>query len=50
MLACASQTVRMHVGIFLAMSIVLLCLVVWFIGELAAADAATKEEEEKKKE
>ena len=33
------ETIRMHVSIFLFMSIVLLVLVIWFIGELAAETA-----------
>ena len=32
------ETVRLHVSIFLGMSVVLLCLVVWFIGELQKAE------------
>ena len=37
------QTIRMHVSIFLFMSIVLLGLVIWFIGELAAETAKKQE-------
>ena len=32
-------TIRMHVSIFLGMSLVLLVLVIWFVGELAQAQA-----------
>ena len=45
------ETIRMHVSIFLFMAIVLLGLVIWFIGELAAETARKAEgdkEEEKK--
>ena len=42
------QTARLHLSIFLGMSVVLLVLVVWFIGELQAAEI--KEKKEKKKE
>ena len=43
------QTVRMHVSIFLAMSVLLLVLVVWFIGELQKAMAEQKAEEAEQK-
>jgi len=47
------STIRLHVSIFLFMSIVLLVLVVWFISELAKAEALekveAKAEAEKKK-
>ena len=35
-------TIRMHVSIFLIMSLVLLALVIWFFGELAQAMAEQK--------
>ena len=46
--ALRAQTARLHLSIFLGMSVVLLVLVVWFIGELQAAEI--KEKKEKKKE
>ena len=48
---CA-QTARLHVSIFLGMSVVLLVLVVWFIRELQAAEQKEKAEKNgaKKKE
>ena len=33
-------TIRMHLSIFLGMSIILLVLIIWFVGELAKAKAA----------
>ena len=44
-----AQTARLHLSIFLGMSVVLLVLVVWFIGELQAAEIKEKKEKKKDK-
>ena len=41
-------TARMHVSIFLAMSVLLLGLVIWFVGELQKEEEARKAEEKDK--
>lgn len=43
-------TIRMHVSIFLGMTVVLLLLVIWFVGELASATAAEHAAKEDEKE
>ena len=48
-LALRAQTARLHLSIFLGMSVVLLVLVVWFIGELQAAEIKEKKEKKKDK-
>jgi len=37
-------TIRMHVSIFLGMSVILLVLIIWFVGELAQATSTEKAE------
>ena len=44
-----AQTARMHLGIFLSMSVILLALIIWFVGELRAAEKE-KDKDAKKKE
>ena len=43
-------TLRMHVSIFLGMSVLLLILVIWFVGELQAAMIDQADSADKKKE
>lgn len=43
----ASQTARLHLGIFLSMATILLVLVLWFIGELQKAQREQAEDEAK---
>ena len=41
------ETARLHLSIFLGMSVILLLLIIWFIGELRAEEAKKALEEKK---